>query len=80
MSDVELVTTWRAIDHEDREVMALPLGWMLRFTLLNHWYHHRGQLSVYLLQAGGRVPSFTYEPRGHEHPYASIGANLTGLH
>lgn len=30
------------------EVFSMPRGVMLRSLLLNHWYCHRGQLSVYL--------------------------------
>ena len=30
------------------EVFSMPRAVMLRSLLLNHWYHHRGQLSVYL--------------------------------
>ena len=34
--------------------MAIPVGAVLRSIMLNHWYHHRGQLSVYL-QASRRA-------------------------
>ena len=49
MDDAALAKTWRAVDG-DREVFALPVGGLLRSIMLNHWYHHRGQLSVYLRQ------------------------------
>ena len=29
----------------------------LRSFLLNHWYHHRGQLSTYLRPMGAKCPS-----------------------
>ena len=32
----------------DRELFSQPRSGILRTILLNHWYHHRGQLSVYL--------------------------------
>jgi len=32
----------------DRELFHQPRAAVLRTILLNHWYHHRGQLSVYL--------------------------------
>lgn len=38
---------WRAT-LKGREMMAMPRVAMLRALMLNHWYHHRGQLSVYL--------------------------------
>jgi uncharacterized damage-inducible protein DinB len=37
--------------------------------MLNHWYHHRGQLSVYLRQVGALVPSI-YGPSADENPFA----------
>lgn len=32
----------------DREIFSQPRAVTVRTILLNHWYHHRGQLSVYL--------------------------------
>lgn len=37
----------------------------LRAILLNHWYHHRGQIGVYLRLMGASVPS-AYGPSGDE--------------
>jgi uncharacterized damage-inducible protein DinB len=31
-----------------KEVFTIPRVAMMRSIMLNHWYHHRGQLSVYL--------------------------------
>ena len=36
---------------------------------LNHWYHHRGQLSVYLRQLNVPLPSI-YGPSADESPFA----------
>jgi uncharacterized damage-inducible protein DinB len=49
--------------------MAVPVGAALRALMLNHWYHHRGQLSVYLRQVGVPVPSI-YGPSADENPFA----------
>jgi uncharacterized damage-inducible protein DinB len=49
--------------------MAVPVGAALRDFMLNHWYHHRGQLSVYLRQVGVPVPSI-YGPSADENPFA----------
>jgi uncharacterized damage-inducible protein DinB len=68
-NDAALTKTWRALDG-DREVMALPVGALLRSVMLNHWYHHRGQLSVYLRQVGALVPSI-YGPSADENPFAA---------
>ncbi len=32
----------------DRELFRQPRSAVVRTIMLNHWYHHRGQLSVYL--------------------------------
>jgi uncharacterized damage-inducible protein DinB len=44
---------------------------MLRSIMLNHWYHHRGQLSVYLRETGALVPSI-YGPSADENPFAAV--------
>src|SRR5712691_11885547 len=67
MDDADLANIWRAVDG-DREVMALPVGALLRSIMLNHWYHHRGQLSVYLRQLDVPVPSI-YGPSADENPF-----------
>ena len=50
-----------------RTLVSLPRAVFLRSILLNHWYHHRGQLGVYLRLMGVRVPS-CYGPSGDEPP------------
>src|SRR4026207_555635 len=68
LDDADLAKIWRVVDGE-REVMAVPVGAALRALMLNHWYHHRGQLSVYLRQVGVSVPSI-YGPSADENPFA----------
>jgi len=68
LNDADLAKIWRVMDG-DRQVMALPVGVALRALMLNHWYHHRGQLSVYLRQVGVPVPSI-YGPSADENPFA----------
>jgi uncharacterized damage-inducible protein DinB len=48
-----------------RTVMAVPRADFLRAIMLNHWYHHRGQLGVYLRLLGASVPP-SYGPSGDE--------------
>ena len=67
MDDATLAATWRVTDG-GQEVMALPRGAVIRSIMLNHWYHHRGQLSVYLRQLGVPVPSI-YGPSADENPF-----------
>ena len=69
MDDAALGKTWRATAGGN-ELMAMPVGAMLRTIMLNHWYHHRGQLSVYLRQVGALVPSI-YGPSADENPFAA---------
>lgn len=68
MDDSTMAATWRVLDGE-RELMAVPRGAFLRSVMLNHWYHHRGQLSVYLRQLNVPVPSI-YGPSADENPFA----------
>jgi uncharacterized damage-inducible protein DinB len=51
------------------EVFSMPRGAMLRSLLLNHWYHHRGQLSVYLRLLDVPVPAI-YGRSADENPFA----------
>jgi uncharacterized damage-inducible protein DinB len=59
--------TWR-LAISGKEVMAAPRGGVVRAILLNHWYHHRGQLSVYLRLLNVPVPSI-YGPSADENPF-----------
>ncbi len=59
--------TWRAT-MKGREIMAMPRAVMLRTLMLNHWYHHRGQLSVYLRLLDVPVPSI-YGPSADDNPF-----------
>jgi len=51
-----------------KELMSLPRVAMIRSFLLNHWIHHRGQLSVYLRLLDVPVPSI-YGPSADENPF-----------
>jgi uncharacterized damage-inducible protein DinB len=67
LDDDALSAPWRMRKGE-REIAAMPRGGVIRTILLNHWYHHRGQLTVYLRQTGARVPS-VYGPSADENPF-----------
>ena len=77
MDDASLAEQWRLVDG-DREVMSQPVGIMLRALMLNHWYHHRGQLCVYLREVGVPVPS-VYGPSADENPFASSRQMATAV-
>ena len=68
MDDDALMSTLRLMQGE-REVFAIPRAALLRSIMLNHWYHHRGQLTVYLRQLDVPVPS-VYGPSADENPFA----------
>jgi uncharacterized damage-inducible protein DinB len=55
MDDAALASPWRMVNG-DQEVRVVPRGSLLRSIMLNHWYHHRGQLTVYLRQTGALLP------------------------
>lgn len=66
--DAAMMETW-SIAAGDKTLMSMPrIGW-LRAIMLNHWYHHRGQLSVYLRLLDVPVPSI-YGPSADENPFA----------
>jgi uncharacterized damage-inducible protein DinB len=67
MDDTAITARWCVLDG-DREIMAMPRIAALRAIMLNHWYHHRGQLSVYLRQLNVPVPSI-YGPSADENPF-----------
>lgn len=66
--DAFLASIWRMVDG-DKELFAIPRGALLRSLMLNHWYHHRGQLSVYLRELDVPIPSI-YGPSADENPLA----------
>jgi uncharacterized damage-inducible protein DinB len=68
MDDTALMATWRMMQGE-RELFALPRVALLRSIMLNHWYHHRGQLTVYLRELDVPIPSI-YGPSADENPFA----------
>jgi uncharacterized damage-inducible protein DinB len=68
MDDNAATEMWRMV-HGDRDVMAMPRAAFMRAIMLNHWYHHRGQLSVYLRFLGVPLPSI-YGPTADENPFA----------
>jgi uncharacterized damage-inducible protein DinB len=67
MDDATLMATWRMM-RGDQELFAVPRAAMLRSIMLNHWYHHRGQLTVYLRELGVPLPSI-YGPTADENPF-----------
>jgi uncharacterized damage-inducible protein DinB len=67
-ADETMAATWRLM-HDGREVLSMPRAAFVRAIMLNHWYHHRGQLLVYLRLLDLPVPS-VYGPTADENPFA----------
>ena len=66
MDDAALEIPWRMMNGA-QEIASMPRGVFLRSVLFNHWYHHRGQLTVYLRQTGALVPAI-YGASADEQP------------
>lgn len=56
MDDAALATPWKMVKG-NLEIASMPRSDFLRSVLFNHWYHHRGQLTVYLRETGAKVPA-----------------------
>lgn len=67
LSDASAAGNWR-MTAGPKELFTITRFELLRSILLNHWYHHRGQLSVYLRLLDVNVPSI-YGPSADENPF-----------
>ena len=76
MDDERLKTPW-TLRANGRVLMTIPRGALIRTILLNHYYHHRGQLVVYLRLLNVPVPS-VYGPTADENPFAAASAQVVG--
>ena len=67
--DARMGAMWR-LQSGGKDIMAMPRVAFVRAIMLNHWYHHRGQLLVYLRLLDQSVPS-VYGPTADENPFAA---------
>ena len=67
IGDAGLGASWTAVMGE-KTLMTMPKAAVLRALLMNHTYHHRGQLSVYLRLLDVPVPPI-YGPSADESPF-----------
>ncbi|HEU4387426.1 MAG TPA: DinB family protein [Blastocatellia bacterium] len=67
LDDETAARRWR-LTSKGNEVFTVPRSGMLRTIMLNHWYHHRGQLSVYLRLLEVPVPA-VYGRSADENPF-----------
>src|SRR5262245_34708662 len=68
LGDAGMLKTWQATMN-GTPMFAMPKVALIRSIMLNHWYHHRGQLSVYLRLLDVPVPPI-YGPSADENPFA----------
>jgi uncharacterized damage-inducible protein DinB len=59
---------WSMTSH-GRTLFTVPRIVMIRSLVFNHWYHHRGELMVYLRINNVPVPAI-YGPSADEDPFA----------
>ena len=67
LSDEAATGEWRLL-FKGKEILRIPRISALRVNVLNHIYHHRGQLSVYLRLLDISVP-VVYGPTADENPF-----------
>jgi uncharacterized damage-inducible protein DinB len=65
-TDAHLKTNWRLLAH-GQVVMEAPRYEMIQDTI-NHWAHHRGQMTVYLRLMGAKVPAI-YGPSADDNSF-----------
>ena len=67
ITDESAVGNWRLV-FQGKEIFTKPRVEALRSNVLNHLYHHRGQMSVYLRLLDVPVPP-VYGPTADENPF-----------
>jgi uncharacterized damage-inducible protein DinB len=65
-TDEHLLTSWRLLAR-GQVVMEAPRYVMIQDTI-NHWAHHRGQMTVYLRLMGAKVPAL-YGPSADDNRF-----------
>jgi uncharacterized damage-inducible protein DinB len=68
MDDAQLSSIW-TLTRNGKVLMSVPKAGFIRSIMMNHLYHHRGQLSVYLRLLDVPVPSI-YGPSADENSFA----------
>ncbi len=73
LDDARASQSW-TMTHEGKPVFSMPRIGVVRTIMLNHWYHHRGEMQVYLRLLDVPVPS-VYGPTADENPFAAPAAS-----
>jgi uncharacterized damage-inducible protein DinB len=69
LGDAGLMADWKMTTKDGTTIFGMPKVALIRSVVLNHMYHHRGQLSVYLRLLDVPVPAI-YGPSADENPFA----------
>jgi uncharacterized damage-inducible protein DinB len=77
LDDIRAAQTW-SMTLAGKPIFSLPRIGVVRTIMLNHWYHHRGEMQVYLRLLDVAVPS-VYGPTADENPFAAAGAGAETL-
>ncbi|MBD3297109.1 MAG: hypothetical protein GF341_00485 [candidate division Zixibacteria bacterium] len=68
LDDAAIMKSW-SLTKDGQPIMEMPRLALARSIMMNHLYHHRGQLSVYLRLLDIPVPSI-YGPSADDNPFA----------
>ncbi len=72
MDDARLMATWTGTV-QGRPILTIPRAGFIRMVVLNHHYHHRGQMTVYLRLLDVPVPH-VYGPSADDNPFMNAAA------
>jgi uncharacterized damage-inducible protein DinB len=72
LDEEKAAAPWRMVEGS-REIFTVSRRDFVRSVLLNHWYHHRAQLMVYLRLLDVPVPA-VYGDSADENPFAGKAA------
>ena len=72
LDDARATQTW-SMTLGGKPIFSLPRIGLVRTIMLNHWYHHRGEMQVYLRLLDVPVPS-VYGPTADEDPFVAARA------
>ncbi len=72
LDDARATQSW-TMTHEGKPVFSMPRIGVVRTIMLNHWYHHRGEMQVYLRLLDVPLAS-VYGPTADENPFMAPAA------
>ncbi len=67
-TDASMMEIWKMVAGDKDLLPPMPRIQVARGFLMNHLYHHRGEMIVYLRSTGNRVPGL-YGPTADDHNF-----------